>query len=244
MRQFLFSLFMSSILFAGTQASAQISNSSLNNYQTVIVGSSTVIGNSETKSFPLKEAHYIKNLIIQAEGVGSDSMVEVMVNGEVKGTIHAPGRDPSYVVTIEDVTRSIEIRHVGAGGPMRIVQIMATMSQWYSNTPVSGGLNGDRNQVIALASRTLNLMTVLQRMATPSEFQTYLFPIKKSAGWVHIMSSAHGNLSKETIVKLVAMMDQIDFARPYLNQLMQKDEAFDAVVELLTVRETLADWLD
>jgi hypothetical protein len=41
-------------------------------------------------------------LIVQAQGISSDSVIEVMVNGQVKGTIYAPGRDPSYVVTIGD----------------------------------------------------------------------------------------------------------------------------------------------
>ena len=58
------------------------------------------------------------------------------------------------------------------------------------------------------------------------------------------MSNAHGNLSKQTIAQLVALMDQIDFAQTYLGTLMSQDAAFDTVVDLLTVRETIEDMLD
>ena len=35
-------------------------------------------------------------------------MFDVVVNGDVKGTIYVPGRDPSYIVTVGDYTDSIE----------------------------------------------------------------------------------------------------------------------------------------
>lgn len=51
---------------------------------------------------------FIKKLIISAEGIRSDAMFDVVVNGDVKGTVYVPGRDPSYFVTIEDSADSIE----------------------------------------------------------------------------------------------------------------------------------------
>jgi len=38
---------------------------------------------AETKSIKLVEKSFIKNIIVQAEGIRKDSMIEVMVNGSV-----------------------------------------------------------------------------------------------------------------------------------------------------------------
>ena len=61
-----------------------------------------------TEQVRLNGSRYIKKLIISAEGIRSDAMFDVVVNGDVKGTVYVPGRDPSYFVTIEDEADSIE----------------------------------------------------------------------------------------------------------------------------------------
>lgn len=67
----------------------------------------TLVGGT-TEQVRLNGSRYIKKLIISAEGIRSDAMFDVVVNGDVKGTIYVPGRDPSYFVTIEDEADSIE----------------------------------------------------------------------------------------------------------------------------------------
>lgn len=62
-----------------------------------------------TQQVRLNGARYVKKLIISAEGIRNDAMFDVVVNGDVKGTIYVPGRDPSYFVTVEDYTDSIEL---------------------------------------------------------------------------------------------------------------------------------------
>ena len=65
-------------------------------FQSVSISSAFIVGNSETQTIWLQGSRHIRNIIVQAQGTNQDSMVEVMVNGEIKGTIYAPGRDPSY----------------------------------------------------------------------------------------------------------------------------------------------------
>lgn len=65
---------------------------------------------------------YIKKLIISAEGLRNDAMFDVVVNGDVKGTVYVPGRDPSYFVTVEDSADSIEL--VSRGGTAIISSIL------------------------------------------------------------------------------------------------------------------------
>jgi hypothetical protein len=61
-----------------------------------------------TQQVNLPTQQYIKKIIISAEGLRNDAMFDVVVNGDIKGTVFVPGRDPSYFVTIEDSARSIE----------------------------------------------------------------------------------------------------------------------------------------
>lgn len=72
-----------------------------------IHGSFTLLAGT-TQQVRLNETKYIKKLIISAEGFRSEAMFDVVVNGDVKGTVYVPGRDPSYFVTIEDSADTIE----------------------------------------------------------------------------------------------------------------------------------------
>lgn len=206
--------------------------------QTVDVGGRFVVNPGETQTVSLAGPMYIKNLVIQAQGSAFESTIEVMVNGEVKGTIHAPGRDPSYVVTVAETTRSIQFRHRD-GGSMQILDISATAYP-LGSPPIHPGLFiGSSDQVIELASRALREIQYLKGFATPEEQAMYLYPIKRNAGLVYVMATAHGDLSSSTTTRLVALADQISFAEPYLNELMMTESAFDGVVELIAIREKI-----
>ena len=69
---------------------------------------SQILKEGQVKSFPLRRSAYVKKIYISGEGVRNDARFNVFVNGEAKGTIYLPGKDPNYVVTIEASTDSIE----------------------------------------------------------------------------------------------------------------------------------------
>ncbi len=73
------------------------------------------------KTLSLRHPRYIKKLVISAEGVRRDAKFNVVVNGDIKGTIYVPGRDPSYYVTIEDYVESIQF--ISEFGKARIFNI-------------------------------------------------------------------------------------------------------------------------
>jgi hypothetical protein len=85
-------------------------------------GHTITLESGTTEHLALRETQYIKKLIISAEGLRSDAMFDVVVNGDVKGTVYVPGRDPSYFVTIEDTADSIEL--VSRNGSARITKIL------------------------------------------------------------------------------------------------------------------------
>ena len=70
-----------------------------------------------------------RNYSFQAEGYYGDSTFEVVVNGDTKGTVRVPGRDPSYVVTVGEVTSSIQFRQT-AGGNAHIRSVLAVESAY------------------------------------------------------------------------------------------------------------------
>lgn len=73
--------------------------------------SNTILYNGEYKTILLFGRMYVSKLYISAVGYnGSSGYFDVMVNGDIKGTIYVPGRDPSYIVNIADYTSSIQLR--------------------------------------------------------------------------------------------------------------------------------------
>ncbi len=64
----------------------------------------------------------MKKLIVEAVGVRGEALFDVMVNGDVKGTIHVPGTDPSYIVTVNEFADSIEL--ISRNGQARITKIL------------------------------------------------------------------------------------------------------------------------
>ena len=86
------------------------------------IGRSITLQSGTTQQVRLNGGRYIKKLIISAEGIRNEALFEVVVNGDIKGTIHVPGRDPSYFVTVEAYTDSIEL--VSRNGNASISRIL------------------------------------------------------------------------------------------------------------------------
>lgn len=195
---------------------------------------------AETKSIRLEEKVFLKNLVIQAEGIRRDSIVEVMVNGEVKGTIYAPGGDPSYVVTIAEETSSIEFRH-REGASMRVLDILAYTVETIS-MPNTFDLQSPHG-IDQLARTIIKLVNVLAPFSTIEEYEEHLLPLKKKAGNVFVMSNAHGALSAKTRSALISMGRLILESSDYLDHLMEQDGLFEYAVEILIVKETIYELL-
>lgn len=201
------------------------------------------VNDSATESLNLKDTYYVKNLIIQAEGISTDSTIEVVVNGQTKGTIFAPGSDPSYVVTVEEETSSIQFRH-RSGGAMRILDVVIVMSDVIEDT-FSGVYTSNKviDDVNSLASATIHLVEVISPFATLVEQKDYLLPIKIKAANVVIMNDAHGALSMNTRKALLALQAEIQKADPYITTLLEQEAFFDLGVDFLTIKETIKELL-
>lgn len=195
---------------------------------------------AETKSISLGEKVFLKNIIVQAEGIRKDSVIEVMVNGDVKGTIYAPGNDPSYVVTIAEETSSIEFRH-REGASMRVLDVLGKTIEKI-DVPTIFDLQSPQG-VDQLARTTIKLVNILAPYSTIDEYEEYLLPLKKKAGNVFVMSNAHGALSLKTRLAMRDMAASIMSASDYLDHLMEQEGLFEYAVEVLIVKETIIDLL-
>ena len=212
-------------------------------FQTVSLGSLT-LNDSQTKSLSLGQARYIRNLVISAEGVGDDSQIEVMVNGIVKGTIYAPGRDPSYIVTVTETASSIQFRH-RSGGSMRLHDVLATVSNWQGHQQPEGDSPSlEEDSMRSLAQRTLSVLENLQEFISPADEALYFSPIKRQAGIVLAYAGAKGEHSNKAMVATKALQYQIAFARNFIEDLMESEATFNDAVELINIQESIGDMLD
>lgn len=203
------------------------------------------VHDGETVSKALQHPAYVKNLVIQAHGDAAASTIEVMVNGETKGTIYAPGQDPSYVVTVEAQTHSIEFRH-RSGGTMRVLQVLATLS---TRTAPSEEFpphhyTDTQRRIDVLAKKVIQIVGDLQPYSDLQNESQYLIPLKKAAAMVRVMNSAHGSLGKDTRKALLELEAQIAFSESYIQKLLEQHAMFDAAVELMTIQETISELLD
>ena len=190
-----------------------------------------------------REIHQVQRLVIEAEGIAQEAMFEVLVNGDVKGTIHVPGRDPRYIVTVAEATRSIELRHT-SGAAVRIHRIVATVSR--ESLP-DGRDPIDLPNLNFITDKSLQLLSLYRRMwdqVSPQDREDYLLPLRISAGRLYAMASGHGDISSKTRRALQATIWQIDISQDFWNRCFRNDQLFNITVEILAIKERLAGAAD
>ena len=188
---------------------------------------------------------HVKKIIVSAQGASySASTFQVVANGDVKGTIYVPGYDLSYIVTIEETVNSIQFQHV-SGGDARILDVKVVQSErslggsddFYMDD--NGMSLSARNQAMSLARRAIQIVNALERHTTYRDFGTYLLPVKTSAARLYAKASARGDLSGRVRKSLVAMKQQIEFSRDYIEEAFTKDDTFQLAIELLALEEKM-----
>ncbi len=207
---------------------------------------------------------YVKKLIISAEGVRNEATLEVMVNGDVKFSSLIPGRDPNYIVTIEENAQSIVFR--STNGVVKITSVKAVLvgipskgryfrrgSRNFNNS-VMRDMHGNRghrpgpafrgsvsNEAMVIAENALSIIGELRDFADHAEYGVYLLPIRKRAGNLLAVSRSRSAFSKVTLTALDALLFQIDAAYGYIDNAFERYACFELALELQTLGEQLAD---
>ena len=85
--------------------------------------SNVTLEEGEYKVLYLPGLLYVKKLYISVEGIARSAFFDVMVNGDIKGTIHAPGSDPLYIVNVAATTRTIQLRSMYGNARIRSIKV-------------------------------------------------------------------------------------------------------------------------
>jgi hypothetical protein len=237
-----FSLLLT-ILVLPIHASAQTSEEQFEQIQVISSPISLLPG--ETKTLSLDRWRYVQKLSISAAGRRDEAMFEVIVNDDVKGTIHVPGRDPDYIVTVAETTRSVQLRHL-SGGTVAISALTATVSN--REFPDHGGTGPmdehSRGLAADVSYRVIQNIKALEISTSTPDIQRYLIPVKSAAGRAYASATASGDLSRRVRDRLIVLLAQMDSANPLIDRALENEESFDAAVDFLSLKESLSDLLD
>ena len=249
-----FTLFLALVGFTACGKDAKLGSlSTLNQYevqegfQTVqLLDRELILAPGTTRSVPIPDGwRHVRRLTVEAEGIGRDGMFEVLANGDVKGTIYVPGRDPVYIVTIAEAARSLELRHT-QGGQIRILSIAAVVSSASTNPPGGGGAIGGDGRALAahIAYHTIDLSDSFHPMVTVDDWETYVLPIKIAAGRTYALARASGDLSGRVRNSLISLLAQMTLADPFIDRALRDNATFDLAVELLATRNRVEELLN
>lgn len=222
------------------------------NLETITLTSGLRVHAGQLEVVHMSGMRFIKKLYIQADAGGHDTTIQVLVNGDVKGTLYLPGRDPSYVVTIEEATTSVAFQNIGSG-TAHLHQVQALASGYalenpsyppMSEYPRAGVLSrvlswGAINQSASIAARAIELVDILEHSSNLNDYAVYLLPIKKVAARLYATATVRGDLSQKVSERLFALRDQIDFAQIYIDGMFERDIAFATATQLLALREQI-----
>lgn len=208
-----------------------------------IRGSHFWVNEGQTYSLNIGGWKRLKKIYVQAQARGCAAQVEVSANGDAKGTIYLPARDPSYIVTIEETVATIEFRNFSGCQ----AEIMAVTAVGFEETVShrdyhhSDGILSDAalNRAAELCGRTIELVNHLENTSDAFGYTTFLLPIKKSAARAYALANAHGPYSHRVIQGLRALQAQIDAAESFLDNSFERQDAFFDAVALLSIREKI-----
>jgi len=234
------------LLVAATASTAYAQSSRHNGYQNPVYQNSTIdistqsftVNVGETKSLSLHGRYFVQKLYIQAESANrSDAYGQVMVNGDVKGTLYVPGRDPHYVVTVAEEASSIEI--VSQTNSLRIINVKAVVSSVNSGSGQGPLPYQYRSDMANLANQALYIVNQLEGYTNYRDYGNYLLPIRKIAVQVIAVASARGDASRYGRPQFEALLNSIDVAALYFNDMLERDNAIELGLQLMSIREQI-----
>ena len=226
--------------------SASFARAAQPEFETVSISAGFVVRSAETQTLKLPAGRFVRNLTVQADGGSSgDAMIDVVVNGETKGSLYVPGRDPNYVVTVGEAASSIQFRH-RSGGWARIVAATVVLSVATETPaplppmPTVPAPLASAPTIQSLANRAVVVVDRLKPYVSLDDDALYLTPLRRKAGIVTVMLTSRGPFHEQTMLALQGLVEQIDFSRPLIDRMLSEPGFFDLAIELLVIRETIA----
>ncbi|NUM89427.1 MAG: hypothetical protein HUU37_09510, partial [Bdellovibrionales bacterium] len=193
-------------------------------------------------SIPLCRPFFVHKLYVRVEsGSYGDAAGEVWVNGNVKGSLYAPGRDPGFWVTVGEETQSIQIK--STKNTLKVLSVQAYLSETSGFFPGPGPSYPFPSHVTAqmsqISNRVIWLVDQLEGYTNYQDYGIYLLPIKKAAAEALAVAEARGDLSFSARAFFEALLGRLDASSAYLNNSFEMKRAFHLSVELLSMREKI-----
>ncbi len=223
----------------------------------VVSSQDVVLSPGESKTFWVPDGwRRVERIHIDAYSRYRSSTLKVLVNGSTKDSLYVPTHDPSYTVDIHETTSTVQLWNRGYGDVVVTSVEVEVDRDWVRpiyrdkpNPPPAPPVGPipfpSKNEASKFARRAAELVDGLRPYADPAtEFVTYLMPIKTVAGRALAQANAHGPGSAVTRTNLEALQKQIEFAEPYIDATLKKDAPFEMVVELVSLKESIKDYLD
>lgn len=241
--------------YYNSRTNAHTETVSLNNSRFTVSGITKSIEIRKDSCFFCSEEEvrpvFINKLLISAQGTSSsDGTMQVVVNGDIKGTIHVPRRDPAYFVTVGEVATSIEFVPVSGTVEVLDIKIIGSMQVPYNyrhqrnyNDHITSTRSRNHNhhyynQAQDMALRSIDIINELMTYSSYRALGQYLLPIKKSAAQVYAIATS-SQYSNKMLKALQHLADHIATARPYTTRVLESSALFDIAMELMSFEEEL-----
>jgi hypothetical protein len=237
LRNWMYNLLAVPALLCGMTSVALAQESYLDSIE--LAGQAITVEVGKSVTLDLGMSRRVDHVEIDAFGVGGNGMFEVVVDGQVKGTIHVPGQDPKYIVTIAEETRHFVLHHL-SGNKARVTSFKVFFEQ------DDGGshLPPSHQDAANISRNIINKMSSFQSKISADQFQTYILPIKVSAGHSYAIATASGDLSNRLAQSLRVVQVQFRKAKPFFDSCMNVDALFDLSVQSLELMYQLDEMMD
>lgn len=231
-----FTLFPSVFAFAAWNEN----QSTLKEYP--LVETTTSLNPGESLYLNLDRSRFVQKLKLSTYGRGGEALFEVVVNGEVKGTIHVPRRDPDYIVTIADVTENITLKHK-SGATVVIMALSAYVTEKRFPHPTYPDEVTKSNAARISSNIILNIKD-LEDYPSSEDSEAFLLPVKVWAGRAYASATASGDLSARVRQRLAVLLVKMNDAEVLIDKLLKDDNSFYLGVEFLSLKEELEDLIN
>ena len=199
------------------------------------------VDNSTGMTMKVKE-----KIRVDLNGWSHVEKVKIKVKGEIPGfTVYSngyahtptyiPGAQPYYECPVNEAVNLLEFVADQAA-------VLGGISYGYVDraigVPFFGG--GSCSVPAEEVRKIIQGVEALSQFVSLQDQQTYMLPIKIAAGHALALEYGRGEYSMRSGAALQALIAQVDFAQPYIEQQMSINAIYDWAVYLISVKERLA----
>ena len=159
----------------------------------------------------------------------------VYSNGMAHTPTYFPGAQPYYECPVNEAANALEFM---ADEASELGGVYYNYVDRAIGNPMIGGgvFSIPTNEV----RKIIQGVEALSQFVSLNDQQRYLLPIKTAAGHALALEYGRGDYSMKTGASIQALIAQVEFAQPFIEQQMEINAVYDWAIYLLSVKERLA----